>query len=212
MLLQEYTNYDSAKIQIESVSEPNSNNKNLWMKGIFLQSEIKNQNGRVYPKSEIVSAVNSLNERIKLHGPIGGELNHPEGLEINPDRICCAIKEMWMDGNNGMGKMIILPTVIGNTVKVLLENGIKLGVSSRGTGSVDSYGRVYDYSIRTIDVVSDPSAPQAYPSTIYEKLMNSNSKVTSEILKLAEAVNHDNTAQKYFKKEVLSWFNNSLKI
>ena len=211
MILQEYRNFDAASIQLESFEDPSTKIKNLHMRGIFLQSELKNQNGRMYPRNEIEKAVVSLNERIKINGPVGGELNHPEGLELNPERMCCAIKEMWMEGNNGMGKMVILPTQLGNTVKVLLEAGIKLGVSSRGSGSVDSYGKVYDYSIRTIDIVSDPSAPEAFPKTIYEKLMHAQDKVTTEILHLAEAVNHDPVAQKYLTKKVLNWFDTALK-
>lgn len=207
LLIEQFT-HDSASIQLESVQNK-SNGKDLYMKGIFLQAEAENHNKRVYPRSQIVKAVDAINERIKTMGPLPGECAHPSGLEINIDRVSHAITEMWMDGNNGCGKLKLLPTTLGNTIKVLLESGIKLGVSSRGSGNVGHDGRVYDYDIVTVDIVSQPSAPNAYPQTIYEQLQRSNNY--SEIQKLAEAVNHDYKAQKYFKKEVLTWFDDILK-
>lgn len=204
----EHLNFDNANIKVESVEDASTKTRTLCMKGIFLQAELKNHNERVYPKNEIVKAVGNINEKIKVNGPLPGECAHPEGLEINIDRISHAITEMWMDGNNGMGKLKILPTTHGNIIKVLLENGVKLGVSSRGSGSVGPDGRVYDFDIITVDIVSQPSAPNAYPQTIYEKVLHARN--SQEILELAEAVNHDYKAQKYFKSEVLTWFEKEL--
>lgn len=202
--LVEHIQYDNAAIQLENIEDPTTRMKSLCMKGIFLQAEIKNHNGRVYPRSEISRAVASLNERIKMNGPLPGECAHPDGLEINIDRVSHAISEMWMEGNNGMGKLKLLPTTHGNIIKVLLENGIKLGVSSRGHGDLGPDGTVRDFEIVTIDIVSQPSAPEAYPKTIYEQVLHA--RDSKEIFKLAEAVNHDWKAQKYLRESVLNWF------
>ena len=204
----EHLQFDNAKIQVESLEDTSTNSKSLYMKGIFLQAEVKNHNDRVYPHYEIAKAVKTVTEKIRTNGPLPGECAHPEGLEINIDRISHAITEMWMDGNNGMGKLKLLPTQHGNIIKVLLENGVKLGVSSRGSGSVGPDGRVYDFDIITVDIVSQPSAPSAYPQTIYEKVLHA--KNSKEILELAEAVNHDYSAQKFLKSSVLSWFEQDL--
>ena len=208
-LLIEHMLYDTAHIQLESVEDSDTKAKSLYMKGIFLQADVENHNKRIYPRAEIAKAVKSINDKIKQVGPLPGECANPEGLEINIDRISHTITEMWMDGNNGMGKLKILPTNHGNIIKVLLENGVKLGVSSRGSGNVGADGKVYDFDIVTIDIVSQPSAPNAYPQTIYEQVLHA--KNSNEILKLAEAVNHDHKAQKFFKKEVLDWFDANLK-
>lgn len=208
LLIEQYS-HESADIQLESITNKTSNAKDMYMKGIFLQAETENHNKRVYPRTEIIRAVGNINDRIQKMGPLPGECAHPSGLEINIDRVSHAITEMWMDGNNGCGKLRLLPTTLGNTIKVLLESGIKLGVSSRGSGNVGNDGKVSDYEIVTVDIVSQPSAPNAYPQTIYEQLQRSNNH--KEIQKLAEAVNHDFAAQKYFKKEVLTWFDDILK-
>ena len=205
-VLTEIQTFDSANIKLENVEDPITKAKKLCMAGIFLQSEVRNLNKRIYPFEEIRRAVDALNERIKTHGPVPGESEHPENLNLNLDRISHTITEMRMEGNNAMGKLTILPTPCGNTIRALLENNVKLGVSSRGNGSVDSSGRVYGYEIFTVDIVGNPSGPNCYPTTIYEKLMNGTSRTTKEVLKLSEEINHDPTAQKYFKKEVLTWF------
>jgi hypothetical protein len=208
-ILIEHLLYDNAAIKLEEEVDSATQKKSLCMKGIFLQAEVENHNKRIYPRTEIQRAVNAVNEKIKQVGPLPGECAHPEGLEINIDRISHTITEMWMDGNNGMGKLKLLPTPHGNIIKVLLESGVKLGVSSRGSGNVGADGRVYDFDIVTVDIVSQPSAPHAYPQTIYEQVLHA--KNSKEILKLAEAVNHDYKAQKFFKEEVLNWFNANLK-
>lgn len=210
-LLTEYNTYDGASVELLEDTKMDSNgNKKLCMKGIFLQADVRNHNRRVYPLSEISNAVQTLNERIKTLGPVPGECAHPDGLEINIDRISHHISEMWMDGKNGMGKLTLIPTPLGNIIRTLLENDVKLGVSSRGAGEVDSNGVVSDFQIITVDIVSTPSAPEAFPKTIYEQLMHSQNH--KEILKLAEALNHDTAAQKYFQKEVKGWMDTNFTI
>jgi hypothetical protein len=133
-----------------------------------------------------------------------GEVDHPDDLKINLDRVSHMITEMWMDGPNGYGKMKILPTPMGQLVKTMLESGVKLGVSSRGSGNVreDGSGEVSDFEIITVDVVAQPSAPGAYPTPIYEHLMNNRGGYSA--FKLAQEVRNDPKAQKYLKESLLS--------
>lgn len=208
-LLLEHNTFDDAKIELmEDVGVDSNGRKKMAMKGIFLQADVKNRNSRVYPLNEISKAVQTINEKIGLYGPVPGECAHPDNLEINMDRVSHKITEMWMDGKNGMGKLTLLSTPLGNIIKELLGEGIKLGVSSRGAGDVDPYGNVRDFQIITVDIVSTPSAPEAYPTTIFEQLMYA--KNGTELNKLAEAVNHDRSAQKFFKEEILSWMDQNI--
>lgn len=210
-LLLEHNTFDDAKIELFEDAKTDSNGtKKLCMKGIMLQADVQNGNRRVYPLNEIKKAVDTLNEKIQKFGPVPGECAHPDGLEINIDRISHSISEMWMDGRNGMGKLTLLPTPLGNVIRTLLENNVKLGVSSRGSGEVDDFGRVKDFQIITIDIVSTPSAPEAYPQTIYEKLMYATNQ--KEIMKLAEAISYDNSAQKFFQREIISWMDKNFTI
>ena len=124
----------------------------------------------------------------------------PDDLKINLDRVSHMITEMWMDGPNGYGKMKILPTPMGQLVKTMLESGVKLGVSSRGSGNMNEYGsgEVSDFEIITVDVVAQPSAPGAYPTPIYEHLMNT--KGGNMAKGLAAEVRNDAKAQKFLKE------------
>ncbi len=132
-----------------------------------------------------------------------GEVDHPEGLNINLDRVSHMISECWMDGANGYGKLKILPTPMGQLVKTMLESGVKLGVSSRGSGNVsDGSNTVSDFEIITVDVVAQPSAPGAYPTPIYEHLMNARGGMKA--YELAQATKHDNKAQKYLKESLIN--------
>ena len=155
--LRENLSFDQARIVVESTDD----GKNLYMKGIVIQGGIRNANQRVYPVNEIGRAVKTLNDQISGGYSVLGEVDHPEGLNINLDRVSHMISEMWMDGANGYGKLKILPTPMGNLVKTMLESGVKLGVSSRGSGNVkeDGSGEVSDFEIITVDVVAQPSAP-----------------------------------------------------
>jgi hypothetical protein len=112
------------------------------------------------------------------------------------------ITEMWMDGPNGYGKMKILPTPMGQLVRTMLESGVKLGVSSRGSGNISEYGggQVSDFEIITVDVVAQPSAPGAYPTPIYEHLMNS--RGGNKALGMAAEVRNDKKAQRYLKDAI----------
>jgi len=169
-LLREHLTFDQAQVIVENANE----GKDLYMKGICIQGGVRNANQRVYPVNEIGRAVKTLSEQIAGGYSVLGEVDHPEGLTVNLDRVSHMINEVWMDGPNGYGKMKILPTPMGSLVKTMLENGVKLGGSSRGSGNVSEDGQntVSDFEIITVDVVAQPSAPGAYPTPIYEHLMN----------------------------------------
>ena len=177
--------------------------KDLYMKGICIQGGIKNANQRIYPVNEIAKATKTLNDQISSGYSVLGEVDHPDDLKINLDRVSHMITEMWMDGPNGYGKMKILPTPMGQLVKTMLESGVKLGVSSRGSGNMNEYGsgEVSDFEIITVDVVAQPSAPGGYPTPIYEHLMNT--KGGNMAKGLAAEVRNDPKAQK-FQKEALT--------
>lgn len=188
--LYEYRTFDQANIIVEH----DSSGKNMFMSGIFVQGEVQNQNKRVYPRSQIQAAVNSIQERIKNTGGVPGELDHPEELTINLDRVSHLIESMWMDKNDGYGKLKIINTPMGNIVRTLTESGVKLGVSSRGSGNVDNNGNVSDFEIVTVDIVAQPSAPDAYPQTIYESLFNM--RGSQSVFQAAQDVVYDTRAQR----------------
>jgi len=203
-LLVEHLNYDAAKAEVITEAVEGDNNiKNFYMKGIFIQGGIRNHNGRVYPVNEIRKAVDTINESIKKDAGVLGECDHPQELQIHLDRVSHKITDMWMDGGNGYGKLQILPTPCGNIVKTLLECGVKLGVSSRGSGNVNDDGEVSDFDMLTVDIVAKPSAPSAYPVPMYEAIMNR--KQGHKVHELAEAVRYDASAQKHLKKILTSW-------
>ncbi len=201
--LYEYRTFDQANILLEK----DSSTGNMFMNGIFIQGDTKNHNQRVYPVSEISKAVTNIQERIKQNGGVPGELDHPEELSINLDRVSHIIESMWLESNNGCGKLKIIPTPMGNIVKTLLESGAKLGVSSRGSGNVDGSGYVSDFDIVTVDVVAQPSAPDAYPKTIYESLYNM--RGGSRLYEMSQQYTHNNdkTAQKYLAKDIMKFIN-----
>ena len=199
LYLKEHLTFDRAGMVVESTDE--GNGKSLYMKGIFIQGGVKNANERVYPVSEIESAVGTLNEQITSGYSVLGEVDHPDDLKINLDRVSHMITSMWMDGANGFGKLKILPTPMGQLVKTMLESGVKLGVSSRGSGNVnDMDGKVSDFEIVTVDIVAQPSAPNAYPKAIYESLMNM--KHGHRVLDIDKDIKHDPKVQKYLTQEV----------
>ena len=207
-ILVEQLTFDQANIQVESVVG-DSGDKNLFMRGVFIQGDVKNQNQRVYPINEINKAVKTLREKINSGYSVLGEADHPEDLTVNLDRVSHVIQEMDMQGPEGVGKLKILPTPMGNLVKTLLESGVKLGVSSRGSGNVSEGGKVSDFEIVTVDIVAQPSAPNAYPDPIYERLEHY--KNGGSLLELAEAVRYDVKAQKHLTKGIVG-FIDSLKI
>ena len=200
LYLKENLTFDRAQMVVESEGE--GNGKSLYMKGIFIQGGVKNANERVYPVSEIESAVNTLNEQITNGYSVLGEVDHPDDLKINLDRVSHMITSMWMDGANGFGKLKILPTPMGELVKTMLQSGVKLGVSSRGSGNVnDLDGKVSDFEIVTVDIVAQPSAPNAYPKAIYEGMMNM--RHGHKLLEIAKDVKGNKKVEKYLKEEVM---------
>ena len=202
-LLREHLTFDQAQVIVENAND----GKDLYMKGICIQGGVRNANQRVYPVNEIGRAVKTLSDQIAGGYSVLGEVDHPEGLTVNLDRVSHMINEVWMDGPNGYGKMKILPTPMGGLVRTMLENGVKLGVSSRGSGNVseDGSGEVSDFEIITVDVVAQPSAPGAYPTPIYEHLMNT--KNGYKAYNLAQATREDVKAQKYLKESLINIIN-----
>jgi len=196
--LRENLTFDQAKIVLESTED----GKDLHLKGICIQGGVRNANQRVYPVQEISRAVNTLNDQISGGYSVLGEVDHPEGLNINLDRVSHMIKEMWMDGPNGYGKLKILPTPMGQLVKTMLESGVKLGVSSRGSGNVNEDNNVSDFEIITVDIVAQPSAPGAYPTPIYEHLMNTRGGM--QAFNMAREVQGDVKAQKFLKESLVN--------
>ena len=200
--LREQLTFNQANIQVLEESGPDGHGKNLYLKGICIEGNKRNANDRVYPLHEISKAVNTINEQIKSGNSVLGEVDHPDDLKINLDRVCHSVEGMWMDGDTGCGKLKILPTPMGELIKTLLTSSIKLGVSSRGSGNVDDRtGHVSDFEIVTIDVVAQPSAPNAYPKAIYESMMNM--KYGHRLLEIAKESGQDNKVQKYLKNEVV---------
>jgi len=199
--LKENLTFDAAKMEILTEDSKDGKSKNLYMKGICIQGGVKNHNERVYPVNEIADAVSQLNEQINGGYSVLGEVDHPDDLKINLDRVSHMITDMWMDGPNGYGKLKILPTPMGTLVKTMLESGVKLGVSSRGSGNVnETDGKVSDFEIVTVDVVAQPSAPNAYPTAIYEGRMNM--RGGAKMFEMAREAGVDQKVQKYLVNEV----------
>jgi hypothetical protein len=199
--LREQLTFSQARIQVSEETDM-SGGKNLYLKGICIEGDVRNANDRVYPVREIAKAVNTINKQIVEGNSVLGEVDHPDDLKINLDRVCHSVEEMWMDGNAGCGKLKILPTPMGELIKTLLQSGVKLGVSSRGSGNVDDRtGHVSDFEIVTIDVVAQPSAPNAYPRAVYESMMNMN--YGHRLLEIAREAGEDNRVQKYLRSEVV---------
>lgn len=189
--LYEYMSPEASKIRLMESED----GKDLFMAGLFIQGDVKNQNGRVYPKDEIQRAVENVTKRLSGGETVMGELDHPEELQINLDRVSHIITDMSVDGSDGLGKLKIIDTPMGNIARSLLKAGAKLGVSSRGSGNVNESGKVSDFDIITVDIVAQPSAPDAYPKTIYESLFNM--KGGAMLHELAGQVTHDKRAEKH---------------
>jgi hypothetical protein len=199
--LRETLTFHQANMQVLEEAD-SSGGKSLYLKGICIEGDRKNANERIYPLFEIKRAVDAINKQISEGYSVMGEVDHPDDLKINLDRVCHTVENMWMEGHAGCGKLKILPTPMGNLIKTLLQSGVKLGVSSRGSGNVDDRtGHVSDFEIVTIDVVAQPSAPNAYPHAIYESLMNM--KYGHRLLEVAKEAGEDNKVQRYLKSEVI---------
>jgi len=207
LFLKETLSFDNAGLQVISEdSGDGKGGKHFYMDGIFIQGGVQNANKRVYPTHEIKKAVETITEQLKGGYSVLGELDHPDDLKINLDRVSHMITKMWMDGPNGFGKLKVLPTPMGKLVEAMLTSGVKLGVSSRGSGNVsESSGHVSDFEIITVDIVAQPSAPNAYPKAIYESLMNM--RGGQQLFNMAKDASTDQRVQKYVEKEVVRLIN-----
>jgi hypothetical protein len=208
LYLKESLTFDRAGLIVESVDE--NGKKSLKMEGIFIEGGVRNANERVYPVHEIEKAVNAINKQINGGYSVLGEVDHPDDLKINLDRVSHMIEKMWMDGPTGRGKLKILPTPMGQLVEAMITSGVKLGVSSRGSGQVnEGTGHVSDFEIITVDIVAQPSAPHAYPKAIYESLMNMQGG--AQVFEMAREATKDQKVQKYLK-EAMTGFIKDLKL
>ena len=160
--------------QVEVIVENRNGKKNLFIEGVFLQGEIKNRNGRMYPMQTLAREVGRYNENFVEKGRALGELGHPDGPTVNLDRVSHKIVSLKEDGNNFIGKAKILSTPMGKIASNLLGEGVKLGVSSRGVGSLNKTNEGNsvvgeDFTLATAaDIVADPSAPDAFVDGIME--------------------------------------------
>ena len=160
--------------QVEVIVENRNGKKNLFIEGVFLQGEIKNRNGRMYPMETLAREVGRYNENFVEKGRALGELGHPDAPTVNLDRVSHKIVSLKESGNNFIGKAKILSTPMGKIASNLLGEGVKLGVSSRGVGSLNKTNEGYsvvgeDFTLATAaDIVADPSAPDAFVDGIME--------------------------------------------
>ena len=201
--LKEHLSFTQAQCQLVLEDAADGSGKKLYgMQGIFIEGDKRNANERVYPGYEIRRAVDAINSQISEGHSVLGEVDHPDDLKINLDRVSHMIDKMWYEGSTGYGKLKLLPTPMGQLVMTMLDAGVKLGVSSRGSGNVDDRtGHVSDFEIVTVDVVAQPSAPNAYPKAIYEGLMNM--KYGHRLMEIAKDAGKDNRVEKYLKSEVV---------
>ena len=158
---------------IEFITEENNGQKSHYIKGVFMQAEQKNRNGRIYPKKVLDEQVRKYVNNYVVQNRAFGELGHPDGPVVNLERVSHMIKELNEDGNNWVGKAKIMDTPYGKIVKNLIDEGAKLGVSSRGMGSlknVKGTNIVQDdfYLATAADIVADPSAPEAFVEGVME--------------------------------------------
>ena len=197
--LTEHLSYDQANITLEHTDEKNG--KSLHLSGICIQGDIRNANQRIYSGKEIERAVKTINEQLNGGYSVLGEVDHPADLRVNLDRVSHMITKMWVEGSNGYGKLKILPTPMGKIIEAMVESGVKLGVSSRGSGDVDDNGYVQGFEIITIDIVQSPSGPGCHPTPIYEHLMNTTGGYNA--FRIAQEVKGDTKAQKYITESLV---------
>jgi hypothetical protein len=214
-LITEYTESD-----IEYIAEAKDGVKKYAIEGVFAQAETKNRNGRIYPKGIMEGAVKKYDKEQIKTGRAVGELNHPEGPVVNLDKVSHRITDLHFEGNDVVGKAVILDTPMGQIVKGLLEGGVRLGVSTRGMGSLEQReGANYvkeDFMLATVDIVQDPSAHKAFVNGIMEGveffyderggLREKSTKMRERISRLSES-ERANQEIKLFKD-----FLNSLKV
>ena len=166
-LISEYTENN-----LEVLTEEKNGKKNYAIEGVFMSAEQKNRNGRIYPKQVLGKAVDAYNTTQVVPGRAVGELNHPEGPTVNLDKVSHKINSLDWQGNDVVGKATILATPMGEVVKGLLDGGVKLGVSTRGMGSLQRSNDAMivkdDFILNAVDIVQDPSAPSAFVNGVME--------------------------------------------
>lgn len=159
---------------LEYLTEEKGGKKSHYIEGIFMQSEKENRNKRIYPKKTLTEAVKKYDETQVSKGRAVGELNHPEGPTVNLDKVSHKIESLRWEGNDVVGKAKLLDTPMGNIAKALMDGGVRLGVSTRGMGSLQQKeGKNYvgpDFTLAAVDIVQDPSAHDAYVESIYESI------------------------------------------
>ena len=188
-----------SNFETETLTEASENGtKNWFIRGIFMQSDVKNRNGRIYPRGLMEQAVGDYDRNYVQTKQATGELTHPSTTQIDLHKVSHLIEEIKQDGNNFMGKARILNTPTGNIVKGLLEGGVRLGVSSRGNGSVvtESSGidRVQNFILSTVDIVAAPSAPDAFVTGMMEShdfIWNTTAAMSDAELQKLERIKHD---------------------
>ncbi len=178
--------------------------KQQYIKGVFMQSDVKNQNGRVYPFGVLQREVKNYNNKFVKEGRALGELGHPMGPTINLDRVSHLITELYEDGKDFIGKAKIMDTPNGKIVKNLLESGVRLGVSSRGLGTVKTnksgVNEVQkDFTLSTVDIVADPSAPAAFVNGIME---GKEFSITGEVEHYIKKDVHNTNSKKLDEKKL----------
>ena len=193
---------------VANLQESKTDGKSWYLEGIFMQSESKNGNGRIYPKAVLTEAVDKINSKMSKGYTVLGELEHPEALTVNLNNVSHVIESFKWEGDNVIGRAKILDTPKGEIVKALLKAGIKLGVSSRGSGSTiheNNTTIVESFNLITVDIVATPSAQEAFPSSLQESLdgIYNDPKIVS----LSEAVVKDASAQKYLQQEITNFLN-----
>ena len=204
---------ETAKV---TITEGKNGKKNHFIEGVFLQGEIKNRNGRMYPISTLQREAVNYNKKYIEKGRALGELGHPDGPTINLDRVSHLITSLKQEGNNYVGKARLLDTPMGNIAKNLIDEGVKLGVSSRGLGTIRERDGVKvvmdDFMLATAaDIVADPSAPDAFVNGIMEGrewIYNSGAIQEQTVEQIKKRI--DNAALNQMEEVKLSAFNQYL--
>jgi hypothetical protein len=188
-------------IRGQIITEGETQEKKFFLEGVFAEAETRNRNGRRYSLKEMIREAEKVNAAAQEGRHILGELDHPNTLEVKLKNVSHRITKMWMNGNKAHGKAEILQHHPNGQIAIgLMKDGVQLGVSTRGSGKVKADGLVENFNMITVDIVATPSARSAYPQTIQEQLeMYNRGELITD---LAEAVIHDNKAQKYFQKEL----------
>lgn len=200
---------DQANTVVESFVDEATGRRSWYLEGVCMMGDAENRNKRRYPTQEISRAVESLQESIK-NKQCFGELDHPldSRIAIELKNVSHMFESLRMDGTNAVGRIKILDTPMGSIASKILEGGGRLGVSSRGTGDVMEGGVVKNFQCSCIDLVATPSAPNAMPASIYEALQqDAHGRMVQT---LAEALQEDKAAQKYFDKEVTKFLRSLL--